>query len=459
MNTRQLITISLLVATSLGACRHKTPDTPLIPKVATPDWARNSVIYEVNLRQYTPEGTLAAFEPHLPRLRNMGVDILWLMPVHPIGIENRKEGLGSYYSVKDYKGVNPELGTLDDLKRVVNRAHDLGMKVILDWVANHTAWDNPWVVEHPQWYLKNSQGNIEAYVFDNGTTIDHWTDVVGLDYTQPAVHRAMTDAMLFWVKEANVDGFRCDVAGLVPASFWNHARRELQAVKPIFMLAENEDQHFLLDSAFNANYAWSLKDLFNGLTNGKSTATAFERWLLKTDSLHATGSMPMLFTTNHDENSWHGSEYERLGDAVKAATLLTFTAPGLPLIYSGQEAGLSKRLRFFEKDTIHWDNLAMADFFKQLTRLKKENPALANAAFGGKTTLVATSHPEAILAFTRQKGTNTVVSIINLSNKAVQFKLQHPLKGEFEEYFSGQTCRLGNDAITLPAWGYHVYRR
>jgi glycosidase len=221
--------------------------------VVHPTWSRQATIYEVNLRQYTPQGSLSAFEAELPRLKAMGVDIVWLMPIHPIGTKERKGTLGSYYAVRDYTGVNPEFGTLADVKRLVARAHALGMKLILDWVANHTAWDHPWVHDHPDWYKKNEKGEIFPVTFGSGPDREEWTDVVALDYTQPALWRAMTDAMAFWLREADIDGFRCDVAGLVPTPFWEQARAELERIKPVFMLAEwNEPE--LHAKAFDMTY-------------------------------------------------------------------------------------------------------------------------------------------------------------------------------------------------------------
>ncbi len=240
-------------------------------------WTRNASIYEVNIRQFTPEGTIAAFEKHLPRLAKMGVKILWVMPVQPIGVKNRKGTMGSYYSIRDYTAVNPEFGTQADFNHMVKAAHALGMKVILDWVANHTAWDNVWTVSHPDWYKKNARGELTSYEYDNGREIEYWTDVIGLDYRQPALWDAMIGAMKFWVTTSDIDGFRCDVASLVPTPFWVRARAQLDAVKPLFMLAESNDP--AIHAAFDMTYDWKLFDTFADIAQGKGAASGPWQWI------------------------------------------------------------------------------------------------------------------------------------------------------------------------------------
>ena len=256
------------------------------------------MIYEANVRQFTPEGTFKAFEEHLPRLKELGVDILWLMPIHPIGVENRKGGLGSYYSIKDYRGVNPEFGDLDDFKSLVNKAHELGMYVILDWVANHTAWDHAWVTEHPEYYTKNLDGTMKS-PFD-------WTDVVELDFKNQEMQDAMLADMMYWVEENGIDGFRCDVAGEVPVEFWNTARAELDKVKPVFMLAEAEQPNHHVN-AFDMSYAWELHHIMNEIAKGNKNAKAINTYFAKHDTLYPTDAYRLYFITNHDENSWNGT--------------------------------------------------------------------------------------------------------------------------------------------------------
>ena len=419
--------------------------------VVHPEWSHNAVIYEVNIRQYTPEGTFNALEQHLDRLKKMGVDILWLMPVNPIGQNNRKGSLGSYYSVRDYLSVDPGYGTMDEFRHLVNTIHELGMKVIIDWVANHSSWDNPLVAEHPEWYTHDSSGNIISPVPD-------WTDVADLNYDQPGLREYMKNALIWWVKEAGIDGFRCDVAGMLPVSFWNDAVPEIKKVKHVFMLAE-WDTPEMHDTAFDMTYGWDLYKTFNAIAKGNHSAVEIDSVLKKEDTLFASDAYRMRFTSNHDENSWNGTEYERLEDAVKTFAVLTFTLPGMPLIYSGQEAALKKRLKFFDKDTIRWDNFPLADFYTQLIRLKKENKALYNGTSGGKLQKVHASGTKDIYAFVRTKEENSVVIIANLSAHPQETEIQNnAVSGKFKEYFSGEETSLERGKkFSLKPWEYKVY--
>jgi glycosidase len=440
-----------LLALALFACQPAVKTNPV--KTGIPEWTKNSVLYEVNIRQYTPEGTFKAFESHLPRLKELGVDILWIMPIHPISEKNRKGSLGSYYAVKDYKGINPEFGTLEDFKSLVNKAHEMGFKVIIDWVANHTGWDNQWITDHPEWYTKDSLGNIIPPNPD-------WSDIADLNFDSQPMRRAMIDAMDYWVKETNIDGFRCDVAWGVPQDFWEAATASLDSIKPVYMLAEDEDHPALLEKAFESNYAWKLHHILNEVAQGKKTAADIQKYY--TDSVHkyAPGAFPMQFITNHDENSWQGTEYERMGDAVKTFATLTFTIEGIPLLYSGQEAGLNKRLLFFEKDTINWSNLEMQKYYQSLISLKKSNEALWNGTAGAPMVFVGTSAPQQVLAFTRGKDKDQVLAVFNLSAQPVEATIQLPQAGDYQEYFSGETTTLEKSStIKLDKWGYQVFVR
>jgi glycosidase len=423
------------------------------PKSHIPEWSKNSVLYEVNIRQYTPEGTFKAFESHLPRLKELGVDILWIMPIHPISMKNRKGSLGSYYAVKDYKGINPEFGNLDDFKSLVNKAHELDIKVIIDWVANHTGWDNNWIIEHKDWYTQDSLGNVIPPNPD-------WKDIADLNFDSKPMRHAMIDAMKYWVKEANIDGFRCDVAWGVPQDFWETATASLDSIKPVYMLAEDEDHPDFLKKAFVSNYTWKFHHLINDVAQGKKKAADIRKFYTDSVSKVADGAFSMQFITNHDENSWAGSEYERMGEAVKTFATLTFTLEGIPLIYSGQEAGLHKRLLFFEKDTINWSNLEMQKFYQSLTSLKHNNQALWNGASGGRMNLVETSSPEKVFAFTREKDKNQVLAVFNLSAEPVEATIQLPEAGDYKEYFRGEIKTLEKGSvIKLDKWGYQVFVR
>ncbi len=390
---------------------------PAIGQAAAPmqhvAWSRNANIYEVNLRQYTQEGTIKAFAAHLPRLKKMGVDIVWIMPVQPIGQKERKGTLGSYYAVKDYNAVNPEFGSMADFKAMVAQAHALGMHVILDWVPNHTAWDHGWATEHKDWYKKNAKGELYPVTFvgDGGTEI--WTDVIGLDYTQPALWKAMTESMATWVRETDIDGFRCDVAGQVPVPFWNQAVRELNKIKPLFMLAE-ADQVDMHDQAFDMTYAWDLAEVFKRIGKGTAGARELAAYVNQPPKVFPRQAYRMLFTNNHDFNSWAGTDRELYGPAYKALAVLSVTLPGMPLIYGGQEAGLDKRLEFFEKDPIDWKNYPLSDFYHTLLKLKKDNPALANGQYGAPMELLAAGNDK-VFAFRRHVNGNTVRVAVNLS--------------------------------------------
>lgn len=416
-----------------------------------PDWADSAVMYEVNVRQYTKEGTFRAFAEHLPRLKEMGVDMLWFMPIHPISGKNRLGTLGSYYAVRDYKAVNPEFGTADDFKALVDQAHEMGFKVILDWVANHTGWDNPWI-GNADWHTTDDSGRI---IHPPGT---NWQDVADLNYGNPDMRAAMIDAMKYWVKEFDVDGFRADYASGVPTDFWETARAEIETIKPVFMLAEDDAQVSLLRRAFDENYGWELYHLMNGIAKGVRKPDQVALYVKRLEKKYPDGTFPLHFTSNHDENSWTGTEYERLGGAVKAMAALTFTVPGMPLIYSGQEAGLDKRLQFFEKDEIPWDDLSMQAFYADLIRLKHDNPALWNGRAGGAFQALEADDP-GILAFTRTKDDNTVLVVMNLSDGSVRGNVQTgSYAGDYKVFPRQDDTGVGETlAVELEPWEYRIY--
>jgi glycosidase len=377
-------------------------------------WSKNAVVYELNVRQYTPEGTLKAIIPELPKIRALGVDILWVMPVQPIGVKERKGTLGSYYSVRDYTAVNPEFGTLADFRSLVDAAHALGMKVILDWVANHSALDHPWVTEHPDWYQKDRNGQISGYhyVGDDGSE-ENWSDVAGLDYRSPALRRAMIDSMRFWVKEMGIDGFRCDVAMRVPEDFWFAARTELDHEKPLFWLAEAETPA-LMQRAFDMGYAWDTANAFTDAARGKRPAASLGAQIMRPSQAFPQDAYRMLFTSNHDFNSWHGSDVELYGPFVDALTALTFTLPGLPLIYSGQEAVNTRRLEFFEHDPIRFKDRSRAALYTRLSAFKHAHPALAAGDAGGRLEIID-AHNADLFAFRRVAPHDVVTVVVNLS--------------------------------------------
>jgi glycosidase len=361
----------------------------------------NSVVYEMNVRQYTPEGTFAAAQKELPRLAELGVDIVWLMPIYPIGVEGRKGPLGSYYAVKNYCDVNPEFGTLEDFDNFLAEAHRLGLRVVLDWVANHTSPDAVWVTERPaDWYERDAEGKT--------TFTADWSDTANLNYDNHDVWDGMAAAMRFWM-ERGIDGFRCDMACEVPLEFWQETISGLRADYPgMYMLAEGEEPKLHTLSGFNSSYSWELHHMMNAIARGEKNIPELLAYLEKDAERHPAEAFRLMFTSNHDENSWAGTEFERMGDAAKLMAVMTFTLPGgQPLIYTGQEMGWNKRFEFFQKDPIPaWEKNEYFDFYKWLIDLRHNNPALAAGENGGKFEVVSTS--DSTFVFTRTLPDNKV---------------------------------------------------
>ncbi|MDF1504080.1 alpha-amylase family glycosyl hydrolase [Roseisolibacter sp. H3M3-2] len=435
-----------------------TPAAPASASVAHPEWAGHANIYEVNVRQYTPEGTLRAFQAHLPRLKALGADILWLMPVQPIGVKNRKGPLGSYYSVSDYRAINPEFGTEADMRALVDDAHARGMRVILDWVPNHTAFDHTWVAAHPDWYVRNPDGSISNARDNEGKATD-WTDVAELDYAKPEMRRAMLADMRWWLDSMKVDGFRCDVAGGVPDDFWAEARRELGAGRPgLFLLAEAEAPK--AHAAFDMTYGWELHHLLNAIAKGEKGTSELDRYFARQDSTYPRGAMRMYFTSNHDENSWQGTEFERMGENHRPAFVLAATvAGGTPLVYTGQEAGLNRRLRFFEKDTVRWSDTTLTPFYRALLDLKHRQPPLGNGELGGTQAALRTDGGDRTWAFTRTRGQKVVLVAVNFGDapKTLRYEgLAAP--GAYTDWFDRTvTTRLAaSGTLDVPAHGWRV---
>ncbi len=414
-------------------------------------WSINTNIYEINLRQYSEAGSFAAFARQLPRLKDMGVTVLWFMPVTPISLEKRQGSLGSYYACSDYTSTNPEFGSLADFGRLVTTAHSLGMKVIIDWVANHTGWDHHWTVLHPDYYLKNADGEF----FDaNG-----WIDVIDLDYNNPALEQAMLDAMKFWVTNYDIDGFRCDMAMLVPLTFWKMVRTELDMIKPLFWLAECEEVDY--HEAFDASYGWKLLHTLESFWKGQTDLNGVGDVLAWYQAGFPAGAMHLLFTSNHDENSHSGSEYERLGFSSRAFAVLTCMWNGIPLIYTGQELPNKKRLKFFDKDPIEWtgENV-LHQFYKSLLSLRRSNAVFADIQQTAAKRL-PTSHG-AVFAFTRTSGEDQVLVVLNLSYDDVQAirLFESPMEGNFRNIFSSHELYIkGETTFGLKPWEYVVYER
>ncbi len=444
----------------------KPPKSAPVVNWKTPDWAKNTAIYEVNLRQYSKEGTINAFMPHLSRLQKMGVKLLWIMPIYPICETNKKcnsekektECMGSGYAAYDFEAVNPQLGTLDDLKKMVKEAHRLNMKVILDFVPDHTGWDSKWMKEHPE-YFKKVDGKFTSPIDPaNGKATD-WTDVAMVDYDNAGLRKAMIDARLYWVKNADVDGFREDVAGFVPSNFWAELRQSFikNVPKPLFMLAEWEDVGDHFTTCFEMNYGWSYHGLIKEIAKGAKPATALDEWRTRQRNRFVSKYYQMLFTQNHDENSWNGTEKESFGDGGNCFTALSFTVEGMGLIYSGQEVSLDKRLSFFHKGEIDWKGESRASFFLKLNDLKTKNQALWNGEAGGELVKIPTSDDAKVYAFKREKNGDKIVGIFNLSKEKVVMKLDKSLVDRNQLALFAKANMNDLDNITLEPYGYAIY--
>ena len=420
------------------------------------DWARTATIYEINTRQVTPEGTFNALANHLPRLKELGVDILWFMPLQPIGREKRKGILGSYYSINNYTAINPEFGTEEDFEQFMVKAHDLGFKVILDWVPNHTAWDHPWINERPDFYWKNEDGSISTALDDHNRPTD-WTDVAELDYSNPALRDAMREQMAWWIARFQLDGFRCDMAGGVPFDFWVETNEFLRGMNPeIFLLAESEFTT-MQTANFDMTYGWEFHHILNKVAGKGESVAKIDEYVEKNRANFDPDHYRMYFIDNHDENSWNGTVEKRIGANAHAAFVLCATLEaGMPLIYNGQEVGLNKSLRFFERDTIDWTRPSEEQFYRTLLAFRKKNSALHNGRAGGKQERIATNSNR-VYAFSRNNGTQQAVVFVNFANKKTKVKYSNAPAGTYTDAFTGARVTLRQKGtLTLPANGFFV---
>ena len=455
------------IATFVGCCNCNKQET------AREFDKFNSVVYELNIRQATEEGTFAAAEKYLPELKEMGVDIVWLMPISPIGIDGRKGTLGSYYSIIDCKAVNPEFGTMEDFKSFLATAHDLGLKVIIDWIANHTSRDANWWKEgKTDWYVMDESTGLPIVEYD-------WTDIAKLNYKNEDMRNAMIDALKFWV-ELGLDGYRCDVAMNVPGDFWKRAWEEVRAINPdVYLLAEGEEQ-WLHESGFEATYAWELHHIFNAMAKGGSetknvagdgtiktdakSVADLKEYLERDDVKYPAPAMRLMFTSNHDENSWAGTEFERMGDAHKTFAALTFVLPkSQPLIYTGQEIGLNRRLEFFEKDSVvELVDLEYGkeyrDFYKGLIAFRHNNSALAAGANVAPMVYVEGA-PESVLAFARENEENKVLCFFNFSAEPQSLTLTEAEAGEYNCLCGKVMTYKAGDVVELEPWAYMLMAR
>jgi glycosidase len=414
------------------------------------EWVNNAVIYEVYLRSFSKEGTLKALEARIPELKKLGVTVIWLMPIHPTGKVNRKGSLGSPYSIQDYYAVNPEFGSLDDFQSLVKTVHQQDMKIIIDLVANHTAWDNPMLTEHPEWYTHDASGKIISPNPD-------WTDVADLNYDQPELRNYMIRMMKYWVRDIGIDGYRCDVAELVPTDFWEAARKELDEIKPVMMLSEGTlPEHHV--KAFDMTYAWNVYDVLEKVIHGSTPPSIFHD-LLKTESYQfPRGSLRMRFNTNHDKNAYDGPAVEKFTpQGVKATAVLVFTYPGIPLIYNGEEAGNDRKLSLFEKVDIDWSKgSGFRDLYESLCSLRRNHPALRNGTY----TPVSNSTDSTVYSCIRAKGEDTLLVVINFSSVPIRTRLSIPATSQsiWKDYFTDTRVVMmnGKVEIQVPPFGFAV---
>ena len=407
-------------------------------------WANTASIYEVNIRQYTAEGTFKAFEKHLPRIKEMGIDIIWLMPITPISQVNKKGSLGSYYACSSYTKISPEFGSVNDFKDLVDAAHALGMKVIIDWVANHTGCQHEWMQANPSWFTQDAAGNF--------TERNGWDDVVDLNFDNPLMRIALIDAMEFWVNQFNIDGFRCDMAHLVPLDFWIEARTNLEKTKILYWLAECEDIAY--HQVFDTSYAWAWMHASQKV--GKDADGLNEVYnILHQYAQYPESAYKLFFTSNHDENSWNGTEYEKYGITAKAWAVFTSTWNGQPLMYSGQELPNHKRLAFFDKDQIQWTPTTplLHAFYKTLLTARKQFPVLA----GGSIFNLPTA--QAVMAYLKQDQDQIALVILNLSAERQHVPIAHEaFTGKFTNLFSGLSFEFhGHNQFELMPGEYIVY--
>lgn len=436
----------IVIATGCAERSPADPDTGAgTTATATPEWVRDAVIYEVFVRNFTPEGTFRAVIPRLPELKALGVTTLWLMPIHPVGELHRKGTFGSPYSIRDFFAVNPEYGTEDDFRALVQAVHDQGMHVIIDFVANHTAWDNAWLQEHPDWYTRDSTGQVVAPVAD-------WTDVADLNYDNPEVAAEMKRALTYWVREFDIDGYRCDVAEMVPGTFWSDAIAELRAIKPVLMLAEGAAPE-LHAYGFDLTYAWpfyhQLKEVWNG-----APASELVALVDSVDALLPDGAARLRFTTNHDETAWDAPPVVLFDgqEGARAAAVVAFTLPGVPLVYNGQEVGSDARLPLFEKMEIDWSqHPETRAFYDRLLDVRATSTAVRE---GDLEWLV----PEAadVIVFEREHEGERVVVAVNVRAQDAAVTLPASAAGGLTDVWTGEP--IDGATLVLPPFGYHILR-
>ncbi len=469
VTARRFLAVLLAALVLLAGCQA----TPAGPSAGAPsqpsaggsryqvEWAKDAVIYEVNVRQYTKEGTFAAFSEHLQTLKDMGINTLWFMPIHPISETRRSGTLGSYYSITDYREVNPEFGTKADFKALVDQAHGMGFHIMMDWVANHTGWDCAWIQDHPDWYTRGANGEITDPVGMG------WPDVADLNYDNMEMRAEMIACMKYWVEEFDIDGFRCDYAAGVPVDFWEAARGEIEKVKPVLMLAEDSDSRALLKYAFDLNYNWELYDTLRYVVIGNKRANDVRYQIPKN---YPDGTYRLNFLNNHDKNSWERTITGAFGkEALPAMFCLIYTIPGIPLIYTGDEIGLDHKIAFMEKDPVNWNSsdVSYRELLAELGSIRGGNPALHAGNYGGAIEYLDLD-VDSVLAFTREAHGNKVTCIFNLYKKESTIDLSEAFRGTETVLLHGQGAEILEftdipiseenltDTVTLQPWEFWI---
>jgi len=466
----------LLIVTILISCKEEkkevvkaVEETKKEIAPVSQEMMESAIIYEANIRQYSKEGTFNAFTKDIPELKKLGVKIIWVMPIFPISetkrkakgdlfvsdiedAEERKKYLGSYYAVSDFTKVNPEFGAIEDFRKLISTAHDNGIYVILDWVPNHTGWDHLWLKTNPEFYTKNDKGEVTDPLNDDGSS-KGWADVADLNYDNKGLRNAMINDMKYWITNEKIDGFRCDVAGSVPTSFWQEAIPQLREEKDVFMLAEAWEPELMHNNLFDMAYAWEGHHIFNEIAKGKQGVKEWDVYMKKLNTQYEDDDILMNFITNHDENSWNGTIDERMGNAAEAMLALSYLTPGMPLIYSGQEYDMSHRLKFFEKDEIPKAKGKMWPLLEKLGKIKNTNLAL----HGGKNAAIysrVNTDNENVLVFKRSKNGKTVTFMANLSNE--EQTIINEFKGKYLDYMSNTKVEFIDKIITLKPWEYKI---
>lgn len=462
-----------LLTINLYSCKQDQKNTDKSTVASTkilpisPEIIENAVVYEANIRQYSPEGTFDAFAKDIPVLKELGVEIIWVMPINPISKVKRKatdgrftseiedenernKYLGSYYSVSDYKAINPEFGTLEDFKNLVKTAHENDIYLIIDWVPNHTGWDHPWITEHPDYYTQNEKGEIIDPINPDTGESWGWTDTADLNYDNMQMRNEMISDLKYWINEADIDGYRMDVAHKVPVDFFEKVTAELKKIKPVFMLAEAEQSDLLLH-AFDMHYGWKVHHIFNQISKGEMSVKAVDDYMIEIDSTLQDDDIIMNFVTNHDENSWNGTLKERMPNNKEIFTALTYVMPGMPLIYSGQEYDLNHRLKFFEKDSIPKAKGNYFELLRKLGELKHSNVALNSGKEAASYTRLHSN--ENILMFERSKDGQTILFVGNFSDKGNEMVIP---KGKYLDYIANEKVEFGNHVVTIKPWEYKI---